>query len=130
MSRYESRSVPEIDLWLAGPTHVFRRVSGVLDSGCSQTLLRQATARALSLPHLGDPVSRRTVGGTISVIPSRVLLRLAPADAPPLIVLFPVSIVPAGPVDVNLFGADLFNVCPFRIQIDRRTVSIALVEGT
>jgi hypothetical protein len=130
MTRHESRGVPEIDLWMAGDTHVFRRVAGVLDSGCSQTLLRRTTADMLSLPRIGTPITRRSVGGPIRVYRSRLLVRFELDDAPPLVVLLPVNVVDddKARVDMNLFGTDLVDVCPFRIEVSRQVISIVLVE--
>ena len=93
MERYESFGVPEIDLWLAGSSHIFRRVSGVLDSGCFQTLLRPKTAALLSLPRLGKALPRRTVSGAIDVVPSRVMVRFQPAAAPAVVIPLPVGIM-------------------------------------
>ena len=129
LKRYETLGVPEIDLWMAGSAHVFRRVSGVLDSGCTQTLLRPGTAKALSLPQLGKPSPRRTVSGAVEVFPSRALLRFE-ADGEPA-VFIPLSVdvlVEDSALNANLFGADLFNL--FSISVSWRSITISLAEAS
>ena len=127
LRRHESRGVPEVDLWMAGPSSVFRRITGILDTGCPTTLLTVDTAGLLQLPRLrNEPSVQRTAWGRVAVVPSRVLVRFAARETPPLVVLLPVSFPlreGAPTLDINLFGADLCNV--FSVSTDRNAVSFS-----
>ena len=132
LARFEGRRVPEVDLWIAGASHVFRRVSGILDSGSSETVIRSATAKLLDLPRLGSAIARTTVSGTVNLTPTRLVVRAQPDGEPPLYIPLTAYIADPRPwkpglsqgEGLNLFGADLFNI--FSIRIDRHSVEMSL----
>jgi hypothetical protein len=107
--RYARRGVPGVEIRASGPSCIFHRVSGVVDSGASRTLLTAPTAKRLGLHHPRKDYAERieAAGGTIDFEVARVQFRIPVHGRPP--VSFYIDAGISRQVGENLFGSDFLQ---------------------
>jgi hypothetical protein len=114
------RGVPIVELWVADSEFVFRRITGIWDSGASRTLL--TTATYVDLLHFRHPQGKWQPMDSASArriyYQSRLLhIRVAVPRRPAI----HFSLIAGVSKDVveNLFGADMIDYFSPLIQHDR-----------
>lgn len=117
-ARFEERGVPTVDLWAAGRSMIFRRLTGIVDSGASKTILGLGSHALLGFePNSGKEESITTAGGgEMRYELHRVQFRLPRARKPPVTFCLEVGLNEIGD---NLFGADLLQYFTLVVAPDR-----------
>ena len=109
------RTVPVVELEMAGPSHQFLAVTGMVDTGAFRTMMDFETAQRLGI---GDPascpldvgVAETATGEELEYYVHLVRARMAPAMGEPIEFAFLAAF--ARHVRENLFGRDwLEHVC-------------------
>lgn len=130
-TRYSQRGIPGVEIRARGPSGIFHRIHGVVDSGASRTLLTARTAALLGFRQTRNARVERieAAGGTIDLELARVQFRIPLDGRPPVGFFLHAGL--SSQVSENLFGSDILQY--FYILLGPKSVffltDTRLVEG-
>jgi hypothetical protein len=114
--RFAKRKVPTVDLWACGPGGIFHRLSGIVDSGATRTLLGDGARDLLGIERDGPIEKMDGIRGEFRYELHWVQFRVHALEGPPVTVWIYAGLIPSM-VD-NLFGADLLEYYTIAVARD------------